>query len=193
MFKDEIYLNLSEHVYSGTYTIVEGYQQVIIPFFTDENGYFIEDNFACAAYKNGNKVIISFRGTNDNADLLISDLGIVLDNIPLVSFMNAQKFYLQVQEYFKDEDVEIEFTGHSLGGAIAQYVASLKHVPAVTFNAPGVDVPSGGTSENIINYVNMNDFIGCLNNEHIGETRYYLPDGMYADSKINLNSLKLAA
>ena len=52
MFKDEIYLNLSEHVYSGTYTIVEGYQQVIIPFFTDENGYFIKNNFASAAWKN---------------------------------------------------------------------------------------------------------------------------------------------
>ena len=51
MFKDDIYLNLSEHVYSGTYTIVEGYQQVIIPFFTDENGYFIKGNFACAAWK----------------------------------------------------------------------------------------------------------------------------------------------
>ena len=180
MFKDEIYLNLSEHVYSGTYTIVEGYQQVIIPFFTDENGYFIEYNFACAAYKNGNKVIISFRGTDDSADLLISDLGIVLDNIPLVSFMNAQKFYLQVQEYFKDEDVEIEFTGHSLGGAIAQLMGGLHGNKTVTFNAPGmltmmdqIGCSTTAEYENITNYAVLNDYVGNFR-AHAGDT-YYIP------------------
>ena len=33
----------------------------------------------------------------------------------------------------------------------------------------------------------MNDFIGCLN-PHLGETRYYLPDGIYLDDEFKPHS-----
>ena len=180
MFKDEIYLNLSEHVYSGTYTIVEGYQQLIIPFFTDENGYFIKGNFACAAYRNGNKVIISFRGTDDPADLLISDRRILEGKIPDKELKYAETFYAGVQEYFKDEDVEIEFTGHSLGGAIAQLMGGLHGNKTVTFNAPGmltmmdqIGCSTTAEYENITNYAVLNDYVGNFR-AHAGDT-YYIP------------------
>lgn len=72
----------------------------------------------------------------------------------------AIEFYDKVAENY--EGIDITITGHSLGGALAQYVASLKQEPAITFEAPGIDIPSGGTSENIINYVNMNDLVGHI-------------------------------
>lgn len=136
--------------------------------------------FAAVAYKNTltNEIVIAYRGTDSPLDILISD-GQIAFNLTPQQASAAVNFYEKVLA--ENEDCSISITGHSLGGALAQYVASLKHVPATTFNAPGVNIPNGGTSENIINYVNMNDFIGCLNT-HIGETRYFLPDGIYDNS-----------
>ncbi len=149
--------------------------------------------FSAVAYKNEQtkEIIIAYRGTDSPLDAIISDAQLAFNLTPQQA-APAVEFFEEIAENADNGGYSITITGHSLGGALAQYVASLKHVPAVTFNAPGVDVPSGGTIENIINYVNMNDPVGSYR-EHIGETRYYIADGMYADSKINLNSLKLAA
>ena len=38
----------------------------------------------------------------------------------------------------------------------------------------------------------MNDFVGCLNT-HLGETRYYLPDGIYMDGNFKPHSDYLGA
>lgn len=35
----------------------------------------------------------------------------------------------------------------------------------------------------------MNDFVGCLNT-HIGETRYFLPEGFYVDNKEGKEAFK---
>ncbi len=160
---------------------VSGFDGVAYGLDTNDDGIYEE-------------VVVAYAGSQEwFQDWTINDGEILIGQVPSQK-TDALAFYAMVAgTYCTNEQTNISITGHSLGGALAQYVASLKHVPAVTFNAPGVDIPTGGTSENIINYVNMNDFIGCLNNEHIGETRYYVPDGMYADSKIDLNSLKLAA
>lgn len=158
------------------------YEQLIIPNLTDENGYYLKENFACAAYKNGNKVIIAFRGTDDNIDKYVTDLDIALGNIPTVSFVYAKTFYLNLVQYFEDQDidVEIEFTGHSLGGAIAQLMGSQnKNCKTVTFNAPGMlnmldQIGCSTTDEydNITNYSIINDYVGNLR-AHAGDTYYY--------------------
>ena len=149
--------------------------------------------FAAVAYKNEQtkEIIIAYRGTDSPLDAIISDAQLAFNLTPQQA-APAVEFFEEIAENADNAGYSITITGHSLGGALAQYVASLKQEPAITFEAPGIDIPSGGTSENIINYVNMNDPIGSYR-EHIGETRYYIADGMYADSKINLNSLKLAA
>ena len=153
------------------------------------------NSFAAVAYgrydtnNNLQEIVIAYRGTDSILDWTPSNIEILCNLTPSQKD-KAIEFYDKVAANY--EGIDITITGHSLGGALAQYVASLKQEPAVTFNAPGVNVPTGGTSENIINYVNMNDPIGSYR-EHIGETRYYIADGMYADSKIDLNSLKLAA
>ena len=174
---------------------ISNWQVLDIPGNNASGVYETLNSFAAVAYgryDTNNKlqeIVIAYRGTDSILDWTPSNLQILLTLTPSQK-NKAIEFYDKVAENY--EGIDITITGHSLGGALAQYVASLKQEPAITFEAPGIDIPSGGTIENIINYVNMNDPVGSYR-EHIGETRYYIADGMYADSKINLNSLKLAA
>ena len=174
---------------------VSKWQVLDIPGNNASGVYESLNSFAAVAYgrydtnNNLQEIVIAYRGTDSILDWTPSNIEILCNLTPSQKD-KAIEFYDKVAANY--EGIDITITGHSLGGALAQYVASLKQEPAVTFNAPGVNVPTGGTSENIINYVNMNDPIGSYR-EHIGETRYYIADGMYADSKIDLNSLKLAA
>ena len=142
--------------------------------------------FAAVAYKNSNtnEIVIAFRGTDSPLDVLISDAQISFNLTPQQASA-ANAFYNKVA--MNNPNCNISTTGHSLGGALAQFVAASNHTSAVTFNAPGVNMPTNGDASQIINYVNMNDFIGCLNS-HLGETRYYLPDGKYMDGNFKPHS-----
>ena len=132
--------------------------------------------FAAIAYKNKttNEIIIAYRGTDSMGDIVISDVQIALKDVPQQA-SKAVKFYERVKEMYPDS--EISLTGHSLGGSLAHYVSAAKGVTSVTFNAPAVKLPKGGDTSKIVNYVNLNDYIGCYG-AHKAETRYYLPDGM---------------
>ena len=142
--------------------------------------------FAAVAYKNSitNEIVIAFRGTDSPLDVLISDAQIAFNLTPQQASA-ANAFYNRIAT--DNPSSTISATGHSLGGALAQFVAASNHISAVTFNAPGVNMPTNGDASKIINYVNMNDFIGCLNS-HLGETRYYLPDGKYMDNEFKPHS-----
>ncbi len=144
--------------------------------------------FQAVAYKNTStkEIIIAYRGTDSLLDAIYSDAQIAFNLTPQ-QVNPAIQFYDSIYNNFQDEGYTISITGHSLGGTLAQYVAAQKQVSAVTFNAPGVSMPTGGNASGIINYVNMNDFIGCLN-PHLGETRYYLPDGIYLDDEFKPHS-----
>ncbi len=179
MFSDEIYLRLSETVYRENYTIIDDYSQIILTDFTNENGYYNVGYFSCAAYKSGNKIIISFRGTNELGDLLGADMDIVLGNIPSISYIYAQNFYSKIKSLFPE--CEIEFTGHSLGGAIAQLMGAKYGNKTVTFNAPGMynQLEDIGCSTNInytniTNYTVLNDYVGNYKT-HVGNTYYMQP------------------
>lgn len=141
-----------------------------------EGSYSLLGGFNAVSYKNGNEIVIAFRGTDSFLDIAISDLQIALGKIPQQA-NSAIKYYEMVRQAYPD--CEITITGHSLGGALAQYVASAKNENAVTFNAPGISMPQGGSTDNIVNYVNLNDFIGSFG-DHIGTTKYYIPDGIYS-------------
>ncbi len=180
MFKDELYLNLSEHVYSDTFMIVEDYNQIIVSGMTNENGYYKQGNFACASYKNENenKIIIAFRGTDSFGDILGPDFAILAESVPKRDFQYAEKFYLKLKELYPG--VQIEFTGHSLGGAIAQLMGAKYGHKTVTFNAPGmlnclddIGCASSLKYNNIINYSVLNDYVGNFR-AHVGDT-YYIP------------------
>ena len=150
----------------GVYSAFTGFQAVVFGQGKKGDGTY-------------EKIYISYRGTDSFLDGVITDFQIFLQTT-MAQAGNAVKLYETVIDIY-GENADITLVGHSLGGALAQYVASLKHEDAVTFNAPGVTIPSGGSNSNIINYVNLNDLIGSYG-EHIGETRYYLPDGIYDES-----------
>ncbi|MDO8943899.1 MAG: hypothetical protein Q7U75_11995, partial [Desulfobacterales bacterium] len=86
--------------------------------------------FAASAYRNGNDVVIAFRGTENLmdgvADLL---LGVGLGSAQLTQ---AALFYQVVKA--ANPGANISFAGHSLGGGLASVMSVWFDRPAVVFN-----------------------------------------------------------
>lgn len=80
----------------------------------------------------------------------------------------------------------ISFTGHSLGGAIAQVESARTGYPAETFNAPGMrqtvarmcadQACPGQNGAQIINHVREKDVVGAIG-EHVGRVNGHLNAG----------------
>lgn len=111
-----------------------------------------------AFYKDG-EVVIAMRGTNDKDDLA-NNIDMAKKKLPN-QYADAQKFYEKVKKDFPDQ--EIIFTGHSLGGSLAQLMSNKTGHETVTFNAYGVrDILQGNVRDNldnIRNYGNINDTV----------------------------------
>ena len=149
---------------------INGFQAIAIGKDVDNDGKFDD-------------VVISYRGSDSALDWGIDDLQIALGLIPSQK-AGALNFYNSIiNNDLVSSSVQITLTGHSLGGALTQLVAAETGAYAVTFNAPGMAEQANISTGNIVNYVNLNDFIGCYG-EHVGEVRYYLPDGMVDGSFI---------
>ena len=121
-------------------------------------------------------VVISYAGTDSLADYGEDAL------LALTGLNNqmgyASNFYQRITNLDNCKDANISFTGHSLGGALAMFMGSVTGLQTVTFCAPGI-ANIGNYTSNIINYVNINDPVGCYkNSRHIGQTLYY-----YKESK----------
>ena len=121
-------------------------------------------------------VVISYAGTDSLADYGEDAL------LALTGLNNqmgyASNFYQRITNLDNCKDANISFTGHSLGGALAMFMGSITGLPTATFCAPGI-ANIGNYTSNIINYVNINDPVGCYkNSRHIGQTLYY-----YKESK----------
>ena len=122
-----------------------------------------------AFYKDG-KVVIAMRGTNDKDDLA-NDVDMAKKKLPN-QYADAQKFYEKVKKDFTNQ--EIVFTGHSLGGSLAQLMSNKTGHETVTFNAYGVaDLLQGNINDNlnIRNYGNINDTVFNANiDNQLGKT-----------------------
>ena len=123
-------------------------------------------------YKNG-KVVIAIRGTEkeDKKDWN-NDIKLGMKNLPN-QYADAQKFYEKVRKDFPDQ--EIIFTGHSLGGSLAQLMSNKTGHETVTFNAYGVrDILQGNVRDNldnIRNYGHVDDSTYNLNlRNQLGKT-----------------------
>ncbi len=87
--------------------------------------------FFGVAYKNGNDIVISYRGTQGAADML-TDLGLFTGN-PVRQMKDAYDFYDSVRN--DNPGANISFTGHSLGGALASFMAVHQGLEAKVFAA----------------------------------------------------------
>ena len=133
------------------------------------------------SFKRGNDIVVSFRGTDS-----FSDLG--ADS----SFLTGQ-WNEQFQEAVKliadlrrdNRGAHITLTGHSLGGGIAQVLAKMFRLDAMSFDAPGAEAitRSAGYRKaeqeyaqglqqqepgHIVNYVSRRSLVSSVGT-HIGE------------------------
>lgn len=116
-------------------------------------------------------------------------------------FTQADQLAIDVKDYMKQhkdlKGYEISTTGHSLGGAEAEYVAVKHSFKAVTWNAPDIthilpdklqqNVHKGKYTNQIISYVNPKDVIGSGSfkeyESHTGQTVYINEDFDVANSQ----------
>lgn len=154
--------------------------------------------FAGAAFQStSGELVFAFRGTEPN--LLTNPLQALQDfdqdlqiatntNLPGVSqFEDAFSFWVEtLQEVGVGNHSGYSFTGHSLGGGLAQYMvyATNETGHAVTFNAVGIGQGLDGVNpsnyhDSITDYVNQNDIIGQYGVQ-LGSTVYVTDTGNYS-------------
>jgi hypothetical protein len=139
------------------------------------NTNWLSDGFFAQAFKENGNVIIAFEGTDlttlpsYSPGTVKADLDILLGGDPQ-AFGDADSFVSDVLAHFNLNANSIYLTGHSLGGAEAEYVAStiLPNASGVTFAAPGLpDLTSPVPASNFINYVEYSDPFGNFGH-HLG-------------------------
>jgi hypothetical protein len=146
----------------------------------------VEDTgFRAHVYHNDatHEVVIAYSGTHiaESGDLS-AGWAILNGHLPL-QFNNAYAVYDAVREYLKAESIvaRISFTGHSLGGALAQYMAiRAKGCHAETFGAPGIMDALGELKGEydpryfypVVNHIARSDMFG-MHGRHLGMTRLY--------------------
>lgn len=85
--------------------------------YSKDNRILKYDNFCATTYKNGNNIIIAYRGTDEDLEWV--------DNVVRYGLMNHHREEQQARAYAKKivqlyPDCSIYITGHSLGGYLAQ-------------------------------------------------------------------------
>jgi hypothetical protein len=132
------------------------------------------------------EVVIAFAGSNlaERGDR--SAIGAIIAGFLPLQVDDAVNIYDKVDKHMKSKRIQaqISFTGHSLGGALAQYMAiAAQGRPAETFGAPGIFHALGklqgdynpGYPYPVVNHVALSDPIG-MSGTHLGTTQYYALD-----------------
>lgn len=106
---------LAQGVYKGNETSIPK-EWIKVSEYDQKSGFHGE-----AFYKDG-KVVIAMRGTEkEDPKDIANDLAMAMKKLPN-QYVDAQKFYEKVRKDFPNQ--EIIFTGHSLGGSLAQLMSN---------------------------------------------------------------------
>lgn len=131
-----------------------------IPFdsYETKNGFYGE-----AFYKQ-KTIAIVFRGTDDIESDGFDDIKMWLREIPL-QYYDAMNFFYKIKK--NNKNTKIVFTGHSLGGSIAQLFGNATGYETITFEAYGTGafIPfiNKDNLDNIRNYGHIKDKIFTSN------------------------------
>lgn len=109
-----------------------------LPAGWDEMVYVSSPGFTAGSYRNGNDIVIAFKGSDELAldgkafnDWALTNLTGGL-GLGATQFVSAALFYEAVKA--ANPGANITFTGHSLGGGIASLMAVYFDRPAITFD-----------------------------------------------------------
>lgn len=132
--RHEMYKELSRHIYHyGQESSPKG----AVPLYIHQNP---ENGFFACAYKYQDRIVIVFRGTEDENDRK-NDVNMGIHRIPS-QVSDAIYFVKQMKEVIKKDYPEhkLDTTGQSLGGSLSQYVHVLEKGinESVTFQPFGV-------------------------------------------------------
>lgn len=126
-----------------------------------------KSGFSAFVIKNGNKVVISYCGSDDTKDWVQSNIPMFLSKMPAQS-NDAIAVYEKIRQQYPH--AQIILTGHSLGGSLAQIVGAVFDVETVTFNAYGtknlINTNMTVHPDKITNYINLNDYNVITKNTH---------------------------
>lgn len=168
------------------HSLLNSWRRMQLPFPST-----MQDNpvtgFRAHVYHNEGKkeVVIAFAGTHfpDRHDREACR-DIFMGRRPK-QFDDARILYYAVDGYMRGQGIQaqISFTGHSLGGALAQYMAieaQERGCPAISFGGPGIlgalgDLRSkynSGYSYPVVNHVARGDEFGNFG-RHLGKVNYY--------------------
>ena len=135
---EKIYAQLANRVYDredirNKMTLPEGITELK---WMDDNP---STGFSAGVYRaEGNKIIISFTGSNTGDHFLGMAGDFAVANVPLGLGLNSpqmiQAVSLVLETIRQYPDAEISFTGHSLGGGLASIMAILFDKKAVVFD-----------------------------------------------------------
>jgi hypothetical protein len=121
------------------------------------------------------QIVIANRGSETGYDLLVSDIDILKGIVP-PALGAAEQFAAKVVAAYQGTGHEILVTGHSLGGADAEYQAATLGLGGDTFAALGVQFATAESAPDLVNYLFPQDAVANLAT-HIGSVTYIQPNG----------------
>lgn len=92
--------------------------------------------FQGAVFRKPGELVVAYAGTNPKDPRDLAADAVVLVDTPLQT-LSARKLFCEARETLQKGE-RLTLTGHSLGGALCQFVGAWENVNIVTFNAPGV-------------------------------------------------------
>ncbi|EHQ60898.1 PAAR-like protein [Paenibacillus dendritiformis] len=135
------------------------------------------------SYNFTGEAVVAFRGTYSAIDV-VQDVDMFFTGPLSIQHIRAKSF---VHSLLSNKEIKnLTFTGHSLGGALAQYASSEYQKEAVTFNAPHLPWNTVIDGSKTRNYVIYGDMVGHdLPGNDLGKT-VRMPQQFTPDLNIGL-------